>query len=187
MQASPGVNSLAGAVQVALRSGKYYQAGFANFATQALTVDRIYATPFWVPADTPIDRIGLAVSGAGGAGSVIRLGAYRDLPTMGYPGAEVFEAGTIDGTLVASQEIVIAQTLPAGWNWLTAVAQVGTSPSVRSVNGTMQSVPSAGIPGNTNATAVHAAGTPGAPLPAVFDTNQFQTGDPGARIFVRVK
>lgn len=171
-----------------LRSGKYYVPGFSNFATLSMTVNRLYATPFWVPRRTAIDRIGLGVSGAGGAGSIIRLGVYQDIQdgVGGYPGDLIFEAGsTVDGTSATAQEITVSQTLPAGIVWLAAVAQVGTSPTVRALTGNQGFlIPSGALPNNTNQTGVASSGVSGA-LPSTFGA-QFDTGDGSPRVSFRV-
>jgi hypothetical protein len=176
-----------GRVKNSLRSGCYYSPGFGNFSTQALTASRLYATPFFVPYRATLDRIGLNVSGAGGAGCVIRLGIYADITDAagGYPGSLILDAGTIDGTSATTQEITISQAVDAGVIWLCAVNQVGTAATVRSISGNMQYIPTitAG-PANASQTAVCTAGITGA-LQATFGA-QTASGDSCPRVFVRV-
>lgn len=159
-----------GPMRTALRTGVWYAPGFSNRATKAMTVNRLYCVPFWVPRPTAIQNIGLAVSGAGGAGSVIRLGVYADVADQygGAPGALLGEAAsTIDGTSATSQFTALSLTLPAGLVWLAAVAQVGTSPTVRSVTGGMQIVGQTSDIGDSDSTGVFQNSVSGA-MPATY-------------------
>lgn len=117
-----------------IESGDYIDADSATIATVTPTVNTLRVAPIVVPSTLTIDRIGLEITVAGGAGSVVRLGLYKDSTVHpGFPGALSFEAGsTIDGTSVSYQEVTISKTLVAGLYWLAAVAQVGTAPTVRS-------------------------------------------------------
>lgn len=116
------------------RSGHYYISGQATVTTTATcTLDHLRLHPYVVPSTLSIAKLGLSVTGAGGAGSVIRLGIYADNGS-GYPGALVLDAGAgIDGTSATVQEITLenAQVLDAGLYWFGGVGQVGTAATVR--------------------------------------------------------
>lgn len=72
-----------------------------------------------------LDRIGVAVTTAAGAGGggVVRLGIYSDDGT-GRPGTLILDAGTVDATTTGVKEITISQAVTRGVYWLVAVPQV---------------------------------------------------------------
>lgn len=102
--------------------------------TTALTANRLYYTPFEGMGGA-IDRIGLGITVAGVAGTVVRIGVMGSLAN-GAPGRLLFEAGAIPGdatqdTLAAM--LTVAQSLPFGRGWFATVAQ-GGAPTVRSLS-----------------------------------------------------
>ena len=100
----------------------------------ALAQDVPLAVPIVTDQAVTITRLGIEVTSAGGAGSVVRLGIYAD--SSGLPGSLVLDSGTINGTSATYQEITISQALSASTRyWLMAVAQVGGNVSVRSARG----------------------------------------------------
>lgn len=116
------------------KTGSYYNA-FPSTADGTLTavLNQVYYSPFPVYVAQTLDRISLGVSGAGGAGSVVRLGIYSS-DTNGQPSALVLDAGTIDGTSATYQEKTISQALTANTLYWCAVCwQVGTAGTVRAI------------------------------------------------------
>jgi hypothetical protein len=114
-------------------SGSYYWAGHQHgSAPVAITAAQLRLTPYYVASPLTIAAIGMSVTGAGGAGSVVRIGIYSD-NGAGYPGALFSDCGTIDGTSATVQEIDVNPdlSLARGLYWFGAVAQVGTLPTVR--------------------------------------------------------
>lgn len=118
-----------GIAEMAYRTGGFYVTTPTQGApgSSALTNQRLCAAPIRIEQATTIDRIGLEVTGAGSAGSVIRLGIYAD--AGGYPGILIHDAGTIDGTSATYQEKTIAFTLQPGVYWLAACAQGSPTPT----------------------------------------------------------
>lgn len=105
-----------------LIAGHYYAPPVATRSTSVMSNNTMNAAGFYLPRAVRFDRIGAEVTGAGGAGSVIRLGMYADDGTE-QPGALVVDAGTIDGTSVTAQQITINATVGPGIVWFVACAQ----------------------------------------------------------------
>jgi len=135
-----------------------------------------------------ITDIGIRVSVAGSAGSVIRLGVYslnRNAGTL------VWDAGTVDGTVVATHEISGGTTVvQAGWYALVAVSQGGpaTLPTVFRNTGVAPFVAggqtsASGVASFAQGGALQVFGVSGA-LPS---TVTFASDDtrPGARVIVK--
>lgn len=102
--------------------------------TLACTQDVPFASPIVTDQAMTITRLGVEVTSAGGAGSVVRLGIYAD--SSGLPGSLVLDAGTINGTSATYQEITISQALSASTRyWLMAVAQIGGNVTLRAARG----------------------------------------------------
>lgn len=101
-----------------------------SLSTYAAALNSMHLQPMPLTAGT-LDRIGIEVTGAGGVGSVIRLGLYAD-NGEGFAGALILDAGTVDSTGTGVKEITVSQAVSAGLYWLAYVAQVGTAPTVRS-------------------------------------------------------
>ncbi len=93
------------------------------------------AGPAVVPYPASIDRLAVEVTAAGEAGSVLRLGVYADAGAK--PGALLIDAGTVPGDVVATAELTVAVTLPAGIVWFATVTQNAptTQPQLRCVTG----------------------------------------------------
>jgi hypothetical protein len=80
-----------------LKPGLYHgPAGGLGASSAALTPNRLYVTPWDVPRPTAFDRIGSEVTGAV-ASALLRWGVYAD-DGYGYPGALVFDTGTVDAS-----------------------------------------------------------------------------------------
>lgn len=153
------------------RSGQYYTSpAVSAAATAAPTQNTMRAHPLDVPHDVTVDRIAVEVTGAGGAGSVVRLGIYLDDGT-GVPGALLLDAGAgIDGTSATGQAITISQALSRGRLWLACVSQVGTVPTMRALAGGVAGV-DLGTTIATNVAVGYQSGTStSGALPASFGT-----------------
>ena len=152
-------------------AGRWYNhENYSHDATQtkSLTVGVIYLLPFVMAEPVGLDRIGASVSIAGGAGSVIRLGIYKDVD--GLPLDLVLDAGTIDGTSATTQAITISVQLPRNIYWMGIVAQVGTAPTVYAYTAVGAGNPFLGNtaqPGNQAFMAYWVSGVTGA-LPATL-------------------
>ena len=152
-------------------AGRWYSQGqYSHNAAYPFspTLDVVYLVPFVMAEPVGLDRIGAQVSVAGGAGSVARLGIYKDVD--GLPLDLVLDAGTIDGTSATTQAITINQHLPRNIYWMGIVAQVGTSPTVYAFNAVGSGSPFIGStvqPGNQTFMAYWVSGVTGA-LPATL-------------------
>lgn len=113
------------------KSGHYFGPLGAR-TTVASTIDREYAVPMWVPGGL-VDRIGVGITGAGGAGAVARLG-IRNALADGTPGTLILDAGTVDASSTGDKEITISQALSAGLIFVTLSPQVGTAATYRAVS-----------------------------------------------------
>lgn len=91
-----------------------------------ITQDVEYQVPFITGKTSRYTAIGVTVNAAGGAGSLIRLGIRENY--QGRPGNLVLDAGTVDGTIVAHQDIVTPITLaPRSLYWLCCVGQINVA------------------------------------------------------------
>ena len=79
----------------------------------------LFYIPVYVGERATFDRIGTRVVAAGGAGSLARLGIYRENGTL--PGALVVDAGTVATDALAFVEAVINVTLGRGHYFLAIV------------------------------------------------------------------
>lgn len=103
-----------------------------NTGAGGLTNGICRAHPWIVRRSVTLVRIGVEITTAGEAGSLVRLGVYADNGSA-YPGALLFDAGTVSGATVAFPEITISQTLSPGIYWVAAANQSAptTQPQVR--------------------------------------------------------
>lgn len=153
------------------------QPGHYMIPEGARTVSPLLASQEWVVPikvgrEGTIDRIGIEVTVAGVAGSLIRLGV-RDQTTNGIPGALLLDAGTVAGDVVGITELPVTLRLrKPGTYWLSATAQgaAGTAPTVRAVQGNLTPVSGTSLAGALSATPVTGylmTGVTGA-LPATY-------------------
>jgi len=112
-------------------SGKFYQ-GIAEWATaNGLLGDSvngaITAMPWYMPIGFSFQAVAINVSTAGAAGSLIRLGAYRDtgavFPDFASGNGLLFDWGTVTSSATGVQTITTSGQLPTGWCWLVAALQ----------------------------------------------------------------
>lgn len=185
---SPGIAPLF--AQPPWQSGRYYSPGRgASLSTSVILGNgSMRAYPAYVPNAVTLSRIGSEITGAGDAGSKLRLGIYTDDGT-GRPGSLVIDAGTIAGDSVAVQEITISQALGSGVFWFVAVVQIVTvtQPTVRTTqppSGWGDVGVAAPGAGQEDRMFAFAAGVTGA-LPASY-TPTANTGGGAAAIFVKV-
>jgi hypothetical protein len=132
--ASGGVRWAGPAVGNYLTAGRYSAPAGTRSTVQMLSAVE-YAVPFYVAEPGLIVRIGIDITIAGTAGTVIRLGIRADLQHL--PGAVLADA-TVAGDAIATPEATIAAVVDQpGIIWLTATAQStgGVLPTVRSVTG----------------------------------------------------
>lgn len=106
----------------------------ANATSNTLGIGTLRLAPCYLPGCI-ITGIGAEITGAGDAGSTLRLAVYAD-NGFGVPGAVELDPGTIAADSATAQEITVAHTFKPGWYHLGAVVQndVVTQPTVR-VNG----------------------------------------------------
>lgn len=124
------------AVSPGWTSGRYYFCPNTNSVSTsaALGNGTLRAVPFYVPNTIAITKVGSEITGAGDAGSKLRLGIYADDGT-GRPSSLVVDAGQIAADSATVQEITLGTpvTLGPGWYWAAAAVQAVTvtQPTVR--------------------------------------------------------
>ena len=147
-----------------------FPGGGASPSTGQTGTGTLRAYPWYLPHPVTLTRLGCEVTGAGNAGSLVRLAIYADTGAL-QPGALLLDAGTIDGATVGVQEITINQTLPAGVYWVGAVVQAVTTtqPTLRTTGQGPYALPVPGTPaaGLVAAGYTHGVAVTGA-APAVF-------------------
>lgn len=128
----------------AMIAGRYYRCPNATLGVSAaMGIGTLALVPKYVPNPVTLTRIGTEVTVIGDVGSLIRLGIYNNINGDFRPGALVIDAGTILGDSVAVQEIVIAQSIAAGWYWFGGVVQndVTVQPTVRAMSAPWEPLP----------------------------------------------
>jgi hypothetical protein len=112
--------------------------GIRTTAQLAASVES--ATPIWIANTGTVVRIGIEITIAGTAGTVIRLGIRQDNGT-GQPGTLLLDAGTVVGDATSTGiELTISQVIARpGLYWVTATAQStgATLPTIRATSGAL--------------------------------------------------
>ena len=105
-----------------IRTGQYFPpVPSVGFGTCPVSANAITAVPFSVARTMTIDRLAIEVTVAAAAGSVARLGIYKDGVDC-YPGALVLDAGTVLVDAVAVVAAAIDQQLTKGLYWLALIS-----------------------------------------------------------------
>jgi hypothetical protein len=121
-------------------AGRYEYPPGTNSAL-TMTADRLYLVAMFFIKPTTVDRIGVHVTTAGAAGSVIRLGIYNADDNM-FPSTLLLDAGTVVGTSTGNVDITISQALNPGIYWMCAASQgsPATHPSIAGRTGNVAPV-----------------------------------------------
>lgn len=170
-----------------LQSGNYFfPIGAGLISTDTFPAGNLYLTPWLLEQATTIDRIGVDISTAAAAGTLVRPALYADNGT-GYPGSLVVDPGTLAADAVAVVSATISQALAPALYWVGFVGQ-GAAVTARSAYGYEPVVPIAfgtatPDPGATPL-AYFQAGVTGA-LPATFSTTK-QSNYRMPRVHMRV-
>lgn len=101
-------------------------------ATISPTSNQAYASMIVLPPGRTFQSIGIGVTGAGSAGTVVRLSVYDD--DSGWPLNLLVDGGTVAGDAIAQPTVSV--TGPAAWSvprrvWAVAAVQAGTGPTLR--------------------------------------------------------
>lgn len=120
-------------------------------ATVAIAMGVIRYLPFVVPKTITLDRIGIEISGAGTAASVLRIGIYNSSNTL--PSTLNIDAGTILGDSATMQSITINKTLLPGMYFFAINHNSVANITVRAV--AISSVPPILGLSNTGGTIIH--------------------------------
>jgi len=166
-------------------STRYFTSGIGATAltTLALTANRLYAAPFFVPCVQSFDRIAINVTTAGAAGTLARIGIYYDNGATA-PGELTLDSGDIAVNATGVKQVNISISLSMRLIWLAIVASaavtiralaVGSSNAVYLGNNS-----SLGAAWGSHYYAAFAY----APLPAAFGAVTFGTGAAPA-VFLR--
>jgi len=90
--------------------GDWWSQPHGSITTAALTLNRIYYEPIWIPEDvTAVDGIAIEVTTLG-TSAVGRLGLYLPDATTRKPGALIIDAGTIDASSNGVKDLTITST-----------------------------------------------------------------------------
>lgn len=127
-------------------SGEFLSPAVTGINNYALPLEFCGFIPLLIPVAMSIDALGIYIPGAGGAGSVVRLGIYSEDPATGKP-ANVLAQVTLDGTVSArAYATFTAVPLNPGWHWLAAVNQVAAATLVTTNSGAAYQKLMAGVP-----------------------------------------
>jgi len=114
-------------------SGDYLLAPSFTTDTSPANVGFMTAYPIFLPTTT-VDRIGIEVTSAGGAGSLGRLGIYNSSSSGNYPDTLLLDAGTVavSGS-TGKKEATINQLITQGIYWLAHLSDTvsGSAPTLR--------------------------------------------------------
>ncbi len=116
--------------------GNYDSGGHSEGSGVALTVNRLYAIPFFVARTRTYDRIAVEVT-SGTAGNM-RLGVYEDNGSVN-PGALKLDAGVVETTAVETDTITISLQLTKGLWWMAGV--LNATPSLTKVQESLSYFP----------------------------------------------
>lgn len=166
-------------------SGRWLMTGVGSLrANHYFTAAYIRAVRLYVPATLSFDRICVNVSVAA-SGNIARLGVYGT-DSNGLPSSLVFDAGSISCATTGLKEIVISQTLTAGWYYAALGGAAGSYFAVTGDTGLCNHYsPSAFLVGNTDS--IEFNGGMGSTLPSTFTVNSSGSNELGGpRIMLRV-
>ena len=146
MNGVPVLPEIAPAMSPGIASGRYYTTPHGStITTLALGANILYCCPFFVPERTTWTEIGVEVTTAAAASSLLRVGIYRAY--AGRPQALILDGGAKAADSTGLKTSTISQVLEAGWYFL-AVFSNGT-PTVRAITDTATT-----LHGLTNTTAL---------------------------------
>lgn len=174
-----------------LASGYYFYTSGPRAVTPFQCVaDTLYLTPWIVPHQVTLSRIGAEVTTVGGGSTLHRPAVYLSDPTTGLPGSLVLDPGTFGGNLIGMNELTVSQVVSPGIVWTGGVNQgPGGAPIMRCGNDAAPvavpcgtSIPATGL----TVVGVTKTGVTGA-LPGTFGTpSGFAVVATVPRIFVKV-
>lgn len=142
----PVLPEIAPAMSPGIASSRYYTTPHGStITTLAIGANILYCCPFYVPERTTWTEIGVEVTSAAAASSLLRVGIYRAY--SGRPQALILDGGAKAADSTGLKTSTISQVLEAGWYFL-AVFSNGT-PTVRAITDTATT-----LHGLTNTTAL---------------------------------
>jgi hypothetical protein len=121
-----------GAPGTIVANGKYGPMSTLSGAEEAgkynryMTVNRLYAAPFFCPVDATFDQLGLQVAVAGAAGATVRMGIYAASDIDRLPSTLLLDAGTVDASVTGFRFAPISQVLGRGTYWLAGASNDDT-------------------------------------------------------------
>lgn len=103
-------------------SNNYYTRRGSGATTTALVANRRYGALFYHPGGT-VTELSIAVTTAGGVGSLIRLGLRNCNQSTGQPTTIVVDAGTVDSSSTGLKQVTgLSASVSAGWYILECTA-----------------------------------------------------------------
>ena len=148
-------------------TGQYLFTPFATAVTHsAVAAALLIGTPFPFVITKNVDRVGVNITVAAGAGNKLRVGIYED-NGLCYPGALVpGSEGELAADDVALVAVIVALTLARGLYWVAYLSQ--SNPAVSTPNQGIAITGSAAVPavGSFNYLIAQAYGALPDPFPA---------------------
>lgn len=149
--------------------------GTGNRGSATPTLNELRVSPWFVSDYATWDRASANVNVAGGAGSITRIGIYRDNGS-GYPGTLYWESATIDTTATGTiPATAVSIAIPAGTWWVGAVCQVA-SPQLETMSNFNYAVNTQDPTLGTASAGYSHSNVTGA-LPATFTNTFFSTSN----------
>lgn len=136
-------------------AGRYYfpVTISSSLTARSVTAQRLYAQPFYVPANTTFAKMGFNIT-TNQAGHYVELGIYAD--NNGLPSAREYDLGQVSTATTGEKSISASIALTAGWHWLVFAADSGSNIAITGRN--TSSEVSTMLRGGSSATALEAAG-----------------------------
>lgn len=103
----------------------WFPANAKAWSSFALTLNKCYYSPIWIPVAGTVDRIGLFIQ-AGAASATPRLGLYSS-GSDGRPSALLVDGGTVDGSTNGEKTVTISQAVTPGLYWVAVVNQTAAA------------------------------------------------------------
>jgi len=111
-----------------LRANRWFTAPVGSPTAISPTINNLCVVPITIQKAINVAQLSLTVTTAVAA-STIRMGIYAD-NGIGYPGALIIDAGSIDTSTTGNKTIACVTTLPPGTYWIAYVSQGTTGVAI---------------------------------------------------------
>lgn len=120
-----GVPNLSPVTKIGSYNRSVVDSNFHAGVAYLTNLNRLVWSACWLAESITIDRLAISMQTPGGAGAVLRLGAWG-AGADGQPGALIVDAGTVAADSGGIKEATVSAVLPAGRVWFGLVPQVDT-------------------------------------------------------------